>query len=74
MIVTDIGPLTVAPWILVANAGPVRIDVACASMFLYSASPLSGVPSWKEMPLRIVIVNDVKSSFDVIDSARNGWT
>ena len=59
---------------LVAKAGPVRMDVACFSRFRCSALASSGVPSWKTMPGRSVMVNDVKSAFEVIDWARYGST
>ncbi len=68
--VTDSGPLTETPAMLVAKAGPVVRDVACFSRFRCSALASSGVPSWKTMPGRNVMVNDVKSGFEVIDWAR----
>ena len=68
------GPVTETPLMLVAKAGPVRMEVACFSMLVYNAVALSGVPSWKTMPGRKVMVKEVKSSFEVIDSARYGST
>ena len=59
---------------MAAKAGPVRTEVAAFSMLRWSALASSGVPSWKTMPGRSVMVKDVKSAFDVIDSARYGST
>ena len=71
--VTASGPVTVA-LLKSAKAGPVRTPVAVFSMLRCSAAASSGVPSWKTMPGRRVMVKAVKSSFDVIDSARYGST
>jgi hypothetical protein len=46
---------------------------ACARVRLSAmAAPSNGVPSWKVTPSRAVIVQTVKSSFGVTDSARYG--
>ena len=73
VMVTASGPVTEA-LLKLAKAGPVRIEVTCFSRFRYSALASSGVPSWKTMPGRKVMVKDVKSAFDVIDWARYGST
>ena len=49
VMVTASGPVTEAPLMLVAKAGPVRTEVACFSMLVCSALPSSGVPSWNTM-------------------------
>ena len=69
LIVTASGPLIVA-LLKSAKAGPVRTPLDVFSMLRSSAAASSGVPSWKRMFGRSVTVKDVKSSFDVIDSAR----
>jgi len=73
VMVTASGPVTEA-LLKFAKAGPVKAEVATFSMFLYSALPSSGVPSWNTMPGRSVITKDVKSAFGVMDSARYGST
>ena len=72
LMVTESGPVTEALRIWSAKAGPVRTEVADFSMLRWSALASSGVPSWKTMPGRRVMVKAVKSAFDVIDWARYG--
>ena len=67
--VTDSGPVTDA-LLKSAKAGPVRTPLAVFSMLRCSAAASSGVPSWKTMFGRRVMVKEVKSSFEVMDSAR----
>ena len=74
LMVTASGPVTEAPEIWSANAGPVRTEVDCFSMLRCNALASSGVPSWKTIPGRRLMVKAVKSALEVIDSARYGST
>ena len=52
------------------KAGPVSADAAQTSMFVFTAAPSRGLPSWKTMPSLMVSVQDVKSSLGSTVSTR----
>ena len=67
--ITVEGSLTVTS-LIGSRAPPATASLRRVSMLSLTAAPSSGVPSWKVMPGRRVIVHTVPSALGVTDWAR----